>query len=76
MKKGPRFGTDIHKPDATACMVIGCDRRALYRGCNSKRGYCSTHRSLAVAQWSESSVEGAVDYHMGRFRATSNDIEQ
>lgn len=44
-----RPGLDVNGPIET-CMVAGCVRRALYRHpqTRSGRGYCSTHRSLAV----------------------------
>lgn len=63
MKKGPRFGTSIQKPDPAVCMVIGCEKKALYRsGSRAQRGYCALHRSYAVPQLSVSSEEQKAAY--------------
>lgn len=45
-------GIDKIKSDATMCMVVGCDRKALYRSPfpGTKRGYCAAHKDLAVVR--------------------------
>jgi hypothetical protein len=37
-----------HAADETVCMVVGCARAALYRNKSKTRGYCRTHKSLAL----------------------------
>ncbi len=58
-----------NKADAAACMVEGCDRKALYKNAISardgcKRGYCSAHRQMAVTKLTTS--EAVVDGLMRR----------
>lgn len=48
-----RVGVDNNAPVGT-CMVVGCTKTALYRNASTvrqtktERGYCSTHKALAV----------------------------
>jgi hypothetical protein len=56
MARGVNQGVHSKAPVAT-CMVVGCERRAIYRNAESarskgtQRGYCSIHRALAVSNW-------------------------
>lgn len=43
-----RFGT-YKAGDPNVCMVVGCERKALYRSLKqTKRGFCAQHKDRAV----------------------------
>lgn len=57
-----RAGIYRLKDDKQTCLASGCDRKAIYLNAQSsnrgiKRGYCSKHRHMAIAQVSYKTSE-------------------
>lgn len=48
--------------DVAICMVVGCERKAIYRrSSQSKHGYCAVHKSM-IAPANTSEAVGYVEY--------------
>lgn len=61
---------DTRKLDISRCMVVGCDRAALYRNAKTSthqgvvRGYCAKHKHLAVGKYSEKTFESVNSWNL------------